>query len=178
MSKPGPVDPHRKVLALPREPLERRGTSLTRELTRVEEANEAFYTAFRNLDLDAMAKVWSPSPHARCVHPGWELVIGWPDIRQSWRDIFHSLEAIEFTLEDVHVEIAGPTAWVNLVGYAHIDPKDAEPFVATVVTTNIWELVDGAWRLVLHHSSNFSDDDEDEEDDDDPPYGFGHGPPN
>src|SRR5262245_44514502 len=49
--------------------------SLTRELTRVEEANIAFYDAFHRRDIDRMSQMWSRSPHARCVHPGWELVI-------------------------------------------------------------------------------------------------------
>ena len=37
---------------------------------------------------------------------------------------------------------------------------------ATVVTTNILEQMDGEWRFVLHHSSNFSDESEEDEDED------------
>src|SRR5262245_40665671 len=68
--------------------------SLTRELTRVEEANLAFYDAFHRRDIDRMSQMWSRSPHARCVHPGWELVIGWTEIRQSWLDIFRTIKRI------------------------------------------------------------------------------------
>lgn len=140
-------------------------TSLTKELTRVEEANLAFYEAFNKRDIDKMSQIWSRSPHARCVHPGWELVIGWSDIRQSWLDIFRTIQEIDFRLEDIHIEVAGRTAWVNLVAHVQVTTDEGEAFQATVVTTNIFEEIDGTWSLVLHHSSNFAEDEDLDEDD-------------
>jgi len=137
--------------------------SLTRELARVEEANLAFYEAFKNRDLEAMSMAWAHSPHARCVHPGWELVTGWPDIRRSWGDIFESIEDLEITLDEVQVEVASSVAWVNLVVSLRISTADDETFEASVVTTNVFEQTNGAWLLVLHHSSNFVEDDPDDE---------------
>ncbi len=140
-------------------------SALTRELTRVEEANRSFYEAFRDRDIDRMSRLWAKSPHTRCVHPGWELVVGWTDIRQSWSEIFRTINAAEFELEDVHVEVAGRTAWANLIAYVRIETDEGESFHATMVTTNIFERVDGQWLLVLHHSSNMAEDeDEDSED--------------
>lgn len=145
-------------------------TSLTRELARVEEANIAFYEAFTHQDMDRMGNVWSQSPHARCVHPGWELVVGWQDIRQSWSEIFRTIEAIEFELEDVHVEVAGRSAWVNLVAHVRIATDDGDAFAASVVTTNIFEHIDGSWRMILHQSSNFAEDEADEAPEDAPEF--------
>jgi ketosteroid isomerase-like protein len=139
--------------------------SLTRELTRVEEANLAFYEAFNKRDIEAMSQAWSRSPHARCVHPGWELVIGWSDIRQSWIDIFRTIQEIDFRLEDIHIEVSGRTAWVNLVAHVQVTTDEGDAFQATVVTTNIFEEIDQRWLLVLHHSSNFAEDEEMEEED-------------
>lgn len=139
--------------------------SLTRELTRVEEANLAFYEAFHKRDIERMSQVWSRSPHARCVHPGWELVIGWSDIRQSWVDIFRTIQEIDFRLEDIHIEVSGRTAWVNLVAHVQVTTDEGDAFQATVLTTNIFEEIEDRWLLVLHHSSNFADDDEIEEED-------------
>lgn len=143
------------------------GGSLTKELTRVEEANLAFYEAFSQRDIDRMAQVWSKGPHARCVHPGWELVVGWSDIRQSWQEIFRTVKAVEFQLEDVHVEVSGRSAWVNLIAYVEITTEEDDVFQAAVVTTNIFERLDGQWLLTLHHSSNFAEDDAYEEGDGD-----------
>lgn len=157
---PQPSDDDAEVTRTPEE----RSPSLTRELTRVEETNYAFYDAFRRRDIDRMSQIWSRSPHARCVHPGWELVIGWSEIRQSWTDIFRTIQQIEFRLEDIHIEVSGRTAWVNLVAHVEVETDDAEEFQASVVTTNIFEEIDDRWTLVLHHSSNFSEEEEIEED--------------
>jgi ketosteroid isomerase-like protein len=142
---------------------------LTRELTRVEEANLAFYEAFEARDITRMERVWSRSQHARCIHPGWEPVVGWPDIRQSWVDIFQTMKSIDFTLEDVHVEVSESTAWVNLVAHAELETEDDEAFETSVVATSIFERSEGQWYVVLHHASHFADDEafESEEEDDD-----------
>lgn len=156
-----PVDPADES----KEPSTTQGASLTRELTRVEEANLAFYEAFNKRDIESMSQVWSRSPHARCVHPGWELVIGWSDIRQSWVDIFRTIQEIDFRLEDIHIEVSGRTAWVNLVAHVQVTTDEGDAFQATVVTTNIFEEIDQRWMLVLHHSSNFAEDEEMDEED-------------
>ncbi|MEL7371694.1 MAG: nuclear transport factor 2 family protein [Myxococcota bacterium] len=152
-------------------------TSLTKELGRVEEANTRFYEAFALRDLDRMGQVWSTTPYCRCVHPGWELVVGWHDIRKSWSEIFSSIVAVEFELEDVHVEVAHRSAWVNLIAHVDITTNENENFQATVVTTNVFEKFDDDWRMVLHHSSNYFEDeaadDEDELEDFDPSPGSG-----
>ena len=134
--------------------------SLTKELKRVEEANLSFYEAFQKRDIEQMAQVWLRSPHTRCVHPGWELVVGWPNIRQSWIDIFRTVQDTEFRLEDIHIEVSGQTAWVNLIAHVEVTTDDSEEFKASVVTTNLFEHIENHWGLVLHHSSNFSEDDD------------------
>lgn len=138
---------------------------LTRELRRVEAVNQAFYDAYRDRDIDAMAAVWMPSPHARCIHPSWELVVGWTDIRESWGELFRSLQHAEFQLEDVHIEVSGRIAWVNLMAYATIHTDDGEVIGASSIATNLFELHEGEWRLTLHHSSSLVEDDLEEDED-------------
>lgn len=137
--------------------------ALTKELEAVEAQTLEFYEAFNHRDMDRMAKIWSRSPYARCIHPGWELVVGWSDIRHSWGEIFRTLASIEFVLEDVHVEVSGDTAWVNLIAFVDVTTDDGDQFQASVATTNIFERVDDDWLLVLHHSSNFAEEDTEEE---------------
>lgn len=138
---------------------------LTRELRRVEAANQAFYEAYRDRNIEAMSEVWIHSPHARCVHPVWELAVGWPDIRDSWEELFRSIEHADFQLEDVHIEVAGRIAWVNLLAYASVHTEDGDVMSAASIATNVFELSEGEWRLTLHHSSSFLEDDLDEDED-------------
>ena len=130
-----------------------RSPSLTRELTDVEEANLAFYEAFNLCDVERMERLWAQSPYVRCIHPGWEPVVGWGYVRQSWADIFESMLSIDFNLEDVHVEVVGESARVNLIAHASVKTADNDVFQTSVVATTIFDKIDGAWLVVLHHSS-------------------------
>jgi hypothetical protein len=49
-----------------------------------EGANDSFYHAFEELSIQNMDKIWSHNEGSSCVHPGWELVVGWIAIRRSW----------------------------------------------------------------------------------------------
>lgn len=148
----------------PRQPLERNESiSPTRELTRVEEANYAFYEAFTARNVEAMEQLWSRTPYARCVHPGWDPVVGWHDIRQSWTDIFRTMQEIEFELADVHVEVTGSLAWINLVAFANVVTEDEEQFETSVIATTIFEKFEDRWLIVLHHASHYIEDELDED---------------
>lgn len=139
---------------------------LTRELRRVEAVNQAFFEAYRDRDLEAMCRLWLRSPHIRCIHPSGELSVGWPEVRESWVEQFRSVENAGFQLEDVHVEVAGRIAWVNLLAYTTLHTDDGDVINASSNVTNLFELSEGEWRLALHHSSSFLEDElEDEEDD-------------
>ena len=63
-------------------------------------ANERFYQAFEQLDVDAMAAAWSHGEHVKCIHPGWPLLCGWPAVRASWQDIFAGTAEMRFTIGD------------------------------------------------------------------------------
>ena len=149
-----------------------RSGSLTRELEIVEARGLSFYEAFESRDIRKMAALWTRSPYMRCIHPGWEPVVGWPSIRQSWMEIFDSMNSIEFTLGQVQVEVMGNTAWVNLVAHAEV-ATDEDSFSTAVVATTIFEKTEGNWFIVLHHSSHYVEDDELEDDDLELNGGFG-----
>lgn len=138
---------------------------LTRELSRVEAVNQAFFDAYRERDIEGMEAVWLGSPHARCVHPSWELVVGWTDIRESWAELFRSLQHADLQVEDLHIEVAGRVAWSNQLVYATLHTEDGEVISAASIATNLFEISEGEWRLVLHHASAFVEDDLDEDED-------------
>ena len=53
-------------------------------------ANLAFYEAMRSLDIARMEAVWLQEDWVRCLHPGWELLLGWEEVQRSWAAIFRS----------------------------------------------------------------------------------------
>jgi hypothetical protein len=115
-------------------------------------ANQRFYEAFEQLDIEAMSAIWLHSDRARCVHPGWRTLRGWPAIKESWIAIFSNTEDIKFTITDVSVSLCDRMAWVSCVENI-VDSSNTIPVVSTIEATNIFERVGAAWRMVQHHAS-------------------------
>jgi ketosteroid isomerase-like protein len=111
-------------------------------------ANQAFYDAHEGRDLVAMAAVWEHSERVVCVHPGWPVLRGWPDVETSWRRIFAGPGRNQFILTNSVVERAGDVAWVTLDENL-VDGRAT----GTVAATNLFVRSAAAWRLVAHHGS-------------------------
>jgi len=149
------------------------GRSPTADLLQVEAALNGFHAAFQDLDAPAMAQVWAQSPHVRCIHPGGEMVVGADEVLRSWGDIFGSIQHLELSTRDTQIEVLDRMAWATLIVDVSISTEDGDEFEASVATTNVFENVDGTWRMVLHHASNFVEDDGDDEDSDEGPRVLG-----
>lgn len=115
-------------------------------------ANRAFYRAFERLDLEAMARVWLDGDRIRCVHPGGELLVGRSQVVQSWAAIFASTDSIEFALEDLEVTVRGEVAWATLTERIAMNAAGQQA-ESVAIATNLFERVDGEWKLVMHHGS-------------------------
>ena len=61
-----------------------RASMTDQDIDSVQEANKVFYEAFETLDIQKMDKLWLQDDSVKCVHPGWEICSGWPDVRDSW----------------------------------------------------------------------------------------------
>lgn len=118
------------------------------EIDAVLAANRAFYDAHEQRDLDAMSAVWEHSPTVVCVHPGWPIVRGWPQVRETWRRIFAGPGRNQFILTNATGSIRGTTAWVtldeNLMDRAN---------TGTIAATNVFVRNGADWKMVLHHGS-------------------------
>ena len=112
-------------------------------------ANQAFYDAHENRDVDAMALVWEHSARAVCIHPGWPILRTWPPIAESWCRIFAGPGRNQFILTNEAVAVDGDMAWVTLEENL-VDVGGT----GTVAATNVFARGDdGGWRLVVHHGS-------------------------
>lgn len=126
------------------------------EEKQVAAANQGFYRAFESLDIKEMEQVWLREPYIRCAHPGWNLLVGWEAVMESWKRIFENTADIRFLLTDVSVKIEGALAFVTL--YENITSNiggGAGSFV--VLTTNIFEKRPDGWFLIHHHGSSVAE---------------------
>jgi ketosteroid isomerase-like protein len=125
---------------------------MNEDKTAVLEANQAFYRAFERKDIEAMSRVWSQGVATICVHPGWQALKGWKDIRYSWEQIFKNTNYIEVELEIVVAEVRGDIAYVVLVENV-FQVINGRRMQAQSLATNIFERMAQKWYLINHHAS-------------------------
>jgi ketosteroid isomerase-like protein len=123
------------------------------DLAGVEEANSRFYRAFETLDSAEMDAVWAHTEQVQCVHPGWPLLVGWSAVRGSWESIFASTTEMRFTISDARVAGGPDLAWVTCKENI-LSQVDGLVSVTSLLATNVFEHVEGEWRMVHHHASH------------------------
>jgi ketosteroid isomerase-like protein len=113
------------------------------------DAEDAFYLAIENADLNTMMSVWSDDDATVCIHPGAPRLEGRDEIRRSWEEIFDASPSMLFTVSDERITQDDCLA-VHLVREEIVVEGEV---VSILLTTNIFHLTDGGWRMMLHHSS-------------------------
>ncbi len=125
---------------------------IKQRIEEVTKANHAFYEAFESLDIARMDRVWAHEEYVTCIHPGWSLRSGWPEVRDSWVLIFNNTFSMKFHLSEVQIQVAGDMAWVICVENITSQQSD-EPQESRVLATNLYERIGNEWLLIHHHGS-------------------------
>jgi ketosteroid isomerase-like protein len=114
--------------------------------------NRAFFQALESLDVEQMEAVWWHEDWVQILHPGWELIVGWDEIRESWVDIFRSTVRMRVAISHPFVHVVGNAAWVSC--RPEITYTSKEGFTtAAIDVLNIFVRRNGAWRIVHHHAA-------------------------
>ena len=113
-------------------------------------AEEAFYSAFRALDEEAMQAVWSDSPDTSCIHPGGSLLQGKSAVIDSWREIFAGTSPPEIEHRLIRASADARLA-VHTVEERINSNSEAREVI--VLATNVYIFCDGGWTLLAHHAS-------------------------
>lgn len=106
-------------------------------------ANEAFYRAFADQDIDAMIEMWSSSAAISCIHPGWAPLYGPDAVIESWVSILGGPHAPRVEVLQPKVQHYGNTATV--ICYEKIDDN-------FLIATNLFVREGKQWRLVHHQA--------------------------
>ncbi|MEA3411021.1 MAG: nuclear transport factor 2 family protein [Pseudomonadota bacterium] len=114
-----------------------------------QEAENAFYRAFERGDISSMMAVWSEDDTTVCIHPGGPRIEGLHDIRESWEQIFAVDNDLKFILTDNQYTRDALLSIHQVRESIEIDGV----LQGTVLATNIYQFVDGSWRMLLHHAS-------------------------
>ena len=109
-------------------------------------ANDAFYVAFLNRDINSMDDLWARGPTVSCVHPGWNHLSGRDVVIESWEGILANQQNPVFSIQGATASIYNDTAVV--ICYEVFEQ-------ATMIATNVFVHEDGDWRI-MHHQSGAS----------------------
>ena len=121
------------------------------------EANRRFYQAFAALDIERMDEVWLHEDWVECVKPGWDLLLGWDEVRESWARIFASTQRMQVEISSVWVRVEGEVAWVACTeqvtstferGFDQALVQATNIFVRRPISANAFR-----WHMVAHHAS-------------------------
>ena len=117
-----------------------------------DDAETAFYDAFERADLAAMMAVWAESDDIVCIHPTGPRLQGFEAVRESWVQIF-SGGASRLRMKTVESRtFAGQSVAVHAVVEV-LSVQGQQGPTQSVCATNVYELTDNGWRMVVHHAA-------------------------
>ena len=112
-------------------------------------ANNDFYLAFNNANMELMENLWSTEQGVSVVHPGWDLLTGLGEVLMSWRQILKNSTFKSVSCDNVWVNVIGDVA--NIVCIEHLD--DVE-----LIATNIFIFEKQKWKIIHHHAGPLNQD--------------------
>lgn len=116
-----------------------------------EDAENAFYESFERCDLAGMMAVWAEADDIVCVHPQGPRLVGFEAVRESWARIFAGAAPVRVRTQDMR-RADGPTLAVHSL-IEVIGPASGAGPSGSVHATNVYELSERGWRMILHHAS-------------------------
>jgi len=115
-------------------------------------ALNAFYRAFNNCDIEAMARNWHDDAGASMSNPLGGIARGWPAIRAVYQRIFEGRARVRVAFHDYTLHEAGDMFYT--VGRERGTLERADLLLEPAIrTSRLFRRIDGAWRQVHHHGS-------------------------
>lgn len=107
-------------------------------------ANEAFYRAFADRDMDAMGDLWSRDHPVSCIHPGWGPLFDRSEVLSSWAAILGAPGAPD-------IRCVGSTAllYCDLGTVICFEKLQG----GTLVATNIFVRQGSLWKMIHHQGA-------------------------
>jgi hypothetical protein len=110
-------------------------------------ANAAFYLAFHEGDVEAMARLWADDG-VSCIHPGWSPLIGRAGVMKSWDGILGNPNRPRILCRNPVALLAGDDGRVLCLEFLGD---------GVLAATNQFRRIGGLWRMLHHHASPVAD---------------------
>ena len=100
-----------------------------------------------------MEGLWLHESWVQCIHPGWEAIVGWTGVRDSFEEIFANtrwLRVTPTTAREVVLPGLGIVSCaenITLGGEGDLD-------LAVAHATNLFRMTHEGFKMVHHHASS------------------------
>lgn len=115
-------------------------------------ANQDFYRAFAQKNLDGIAAAWSKGMDCICIHPGRPPLKGWDQIQESWDQIFKSTESFQLGTDILAIDVSENLGYVAIAERL-VQVIEGKRIELQSLATNVFQNIAGNWYLVHRHSS-------------------------
>jgi len=124
---------------------------MPQEFATPQDAEDAYYDAIEDSDLNAMLEVWEASEDIVCLLPMQPQVQGQGKIREAWGPLLQSGVKVDIEVLHIHWIEAGDLAIHYLREKVNIpdQPQQQPPIYAT----NIYRKDGSGWHMILHQNS-------------------------
>ncbi len=124
-----------------------------------QDAENAFYEALENADLESMMLVWAEDEDILCVHPTGARLSGQDAVRRSWAEIFsggararvHVTQQVTVSAMMMEVHSVQENFAAAAAESRGEQGSDGRP--APIVATNVYLRTAEGWRMIVHHAS-------------------------
>ena len=113
------------------------------------QAEQAFYLAFQQSDIEMMMPVWSKDENTVCIHPGGSRLDDLHTIRESWEQIFSHEQGIKFDIKQKRVLLEKNIAIHHVIEAISMQGE----LQSEIIATNIYQKTKNSWHMILHHAS-------------------------
>jgi len=124
---------------------------MTKAFPTPQDAEDAFYDALDEGDLEAMREVWEDSDELVCLLPMAPAVVGRQSMLKGWEPLLTGQVKIDIEVRHLHW-IETPEIAIHLVeervsvaGQAGRQPP--------MYATNLYRKREGGWRMIMHQNS-------------------------
>ena len=120
----------------------------------VARANQLFYAAVQEANIEKMSASWLHESWVKCTHPGWEVLCGWNDVKASWEQIFTHGQRLSVTITEVEVKLADNFASLGCTeNLTIVDEETQANTSVSLSASNLFKRVGDEWLMIHHHST-------------------------
>ncbi|MDO4904349.1 MAG: DUF3225 domain-containing protein [Lautropia sp.] len=115
-------------------------------------AQNTFYQALADADIEALMSVWVNDDAVLCILPSGERLVGQDAIRETHEDVF-TQGPVRVSYQELQSFETGTVSVHHVLEQFEIEGHPELPNKFLAYATNVFLRTPGGWQLMLHHSS-------------------------